>query len=1144
MTKKEDDAKIIYDKNDILENSDIIGDVLESILVSTNDVLRYSVVEFLTINFYKFLITDLNILFKFQIYSFLIAEKLPLNKKSKQEIISNLEVIEYNTKKLILDKNFKRYFIHHYRYILNRETELFQRSILADVEKKLHTGIDQMLGIKNPKEQNIVDDYEEYDGIYPYESCVYSCMNRIPLVNTTAIYCPQLLYDKPLQSNKRTFCGTAKIDGSFANKLVKSLTGLIGAVPIVFMLYLFIRYFQNTSVYIGVIIICGLGAIIIFGLTFNSTIRAFILLMFPFVASLQGRLLLSYFALKRSREYIYGNYEINWRKLKFTFTCMKKIIYDQIVKMSNLDGFIGFIFKSIKIIINFCEWALEAIETVKRFLGEIFGYIKEAVKLITLLMNACSNNFGLPMIICFEMINEWETEKCGQNVNLGYASCVAPYYILRLFCIALLAIQFICTLTKMLFKGILYAFKLMVSSIWNALFGSMFGSFEDIFDIHFNASRSYHYYESQDRSLMSVVSAIGEDYSMKIKYLITVLQEIDYFFPVLIIYLIYESWSYWHSYLNHIEFDNFVYSANFEKIDKKRYLRNYRTLLPLSDELRIKYTGLGSTNKTKSEKKKTSRAITMFILVLIPIIYMMGMDQLMIFVYSFVIKHAYVKTNFDNLVPGNTKLSLHIEGEGFMSKIYRFLFDRFSNVAKSNITIDTTECCPPVSKMNTDEYILVGITLSVLLVASCLNSYILRMRSVLLGSVYKQRDNERAIWLYNHLIIKERDFFFSPLAAIRQKNKKPNFFWYYFKKFLNCINDTILGLLSCCWTIIDLCWKLCAMLPCWTVCCTPCYYITTKFCEMMCVPPCCYPSFYIKPLKKLITYLCLKLNPISCEFCKKHNIMLEFQTCLNEKCQKVFCFECYSRFYNECPFCILRSKDKGDEDEDVESLEADSSDEEIVNSTDKLKNDFDEKYVRGEDEENETKSLIEKNSLKKKQHNNNDEDDDDEEEIDEEENLSYAIKEDKSKVKLVNENKAKSFVETLYGSKRLHIKILNSIQDKKFQRSILKPTRDSILDMIDYKSEMIFDLLQSKSRYEYAIINFKKLILGKKEIHDLFNRYSIDVYNEVSETIFDNIVNEIELDEYFSVNSEIKKDKVFKYLNDIFQSMKKDKKKL
>ena len=86
---------------------------------------------------------------------------------------------------------------------------------------------------------------------------------------------------------------------------------------------------------------------------------------------------------------------------------------------------------------------------------------------------------------------------------------------------------------------------------------------------------------------------------------------------------------------------------------------------------------------------------------------------------------------------------------------------------------------------------------------------------------------------------------------------------------------------------------------------------------MMCVPPCCYPSFYIKPLKKLITYLCLKLNPISCEFCKKHNIMLEFQTCLNEKCQKVFCFECYSRFYNECPFCILRSKDKGDEDEDV-----------------------------------------------------------------------------------------------------------------------------------------------------------------------------------------------------------------------------------
>ena len=149
---------------------------------------------------------------------------------------------------------------------------------------------------------------------------------------------------------------------------------------------------------------------------------------------------------------------------------------------------------------------------------------------------------------------------------------------------------------------------------------------------------------------------------------------------------------------------------------------------------------------------------------------------------------------------------------------------------------------------------------------------------------------------------------------------------------------------------------------------------------------------------------------------------------------------------------------------------------------------------------------------------------------------------DNSKIKLVNDNEAKSFVETLYGNKNLHIKILNKIQEKKLQRSILKPKRESIRYLIESKSEMIFDLLESHKKYEYTILNFKKLILGKKEIHDLFNRYSIDVYNEVSETILDNIVHEIDRDEYFSVESELKNEKVFSYINDIYESMKEDKK--
>ena len=1120
-------AEVEPDVKDLQKHSDIISDVLEEIIISTDAILKQSIIEFLTINFYKYLIDDLSILFKFQIYLFLIGEKMTINAKSKKAILSNIEVIEYNTKRLILDVNFKRYFIHHYRYILNREIELFQRTILADVEKRLHKQIDSMNGVK----EIIVDHAEkEYDdnAYYPYSSCLFDCMNSNRMCRvSTAIYCPQLLYAKPKQGKSRSFWGSAKIEGSFVNKLLKSMTGIFFSFFLVILLYFFMRYVQNTSVYIGVTIICVLGAIIIFGLAFNSTIRAYILLMGPFFATLTGRLIISYFALKWSRKHIYGNYEENWNKLKFTFTCMKKVIYDQIDKMSKLDGMIGFIFKAIKLIIRFCELAAEGIRAIKNFLSEIFGFIKEAFELLKLILSVCSSSFGKPMFTCFDMVEAWEEKKCGSEIK-GFIDfvCVAAFYVIRLFCLLLLLLQLFCFIIKLLFKALIYIFKLAISALWNAIFGNMFGRFEDVFDIHFNASRTYHYYESQDKSFISIVKSIGEDYKMKILYLITVIREIDYFFPFFIIYLLYESWSYLHKYKNHIEFDNYTLSANFEKIDKKRYIRNYRTLLPLRSDLKKNYVCLGSTLKTKKEEKQTTWAIRLFFVVLLPILYMIAMDQLMIVVYSFVIKHAYVKTNFKNLVPGNTKLSLHIEGVGFMSKIYKFLFNTFGNLARSNITIDTTECCPPVSPMKENWYIIIGTMLAVLLFVSVFNSYILRLRGVFIGSVYTQRDEERAIWLYNHIIVHDRKFFFSALGAIRERTyTRENLLVVIIKKLCYFVVDLITTIWNTICRILLACCGCISCLPCWSSCCLPIFYCITIIYNHW--PPICLsPTFYAKNIKKLIMYLQVKLNPISCEFCAKSNLGLEFQTCLNDSCQKVFCFECYSRFYNECPFCILRSKNNED---DVESIEADSSDEELQNH---FKNkDKGYMHTRGDkdvddDDDEEKKLLAEKetnNKAGKKM-------------IEDGKNGTDKIK------KLFNENKAESFVKSAYGNKQIYIKILNKVQEKKFQRSILTPKRDRINDVIEAKTESILQLLKSDKKYAYTIKNFKTIILAKKEIHDLFNNYSFDIYNEVCDSVFENIVNDMQLDEYFVIDNEIKKEHVFEYLKKIHKSMKIEKK--
>jgi hypothetical protein len=1123
-------------ESEITTYADIIGKIIEQILLSTNTILRNAIIQFLTLNFYRFLITDMNILFKFQIYAFLTSENLEITSISKDKILDNLEIIEYNTKKLILDKNFKRYFIHHYRYILNRDIELLQHSILVDVEKSLYAGVDIIMNEAEAEQEQVEADEVVDESDYPYKSSICICLNCFIC---TDICCPNLLYEKPKQGKKRSCWGSAKIPGSFINNFIKSISGYSISFFFVFVLYCIMRYIQNTAVEIGVVIICGLGSIILFGLSFNSTIRAYVFLMVPWCASFNGRVLISYLAYKTARVHIYGNYEINTAKLKFTFGCMKKLIYDQIMKLSDIGGFIGFAFKIVKKVIEFCEWAGEAIATIKEFITEILAYIQEAFKLIFLLTEICSDQFGKPMMLCFDFIQELEDDKCSQKTTLlSLAGCYLSMYAFRAFCLLLLYLQYYCTVYKLLFKGLLFSFKFIVSAVWDAVLGNTFGKFEDVFDISFNASREYYYFEHQDKSMYSIVASISQEYKYRIEYVIFVLRSIDYVFPVMIIYMIYESWSYKNNFMNHIEFDNFMLSVNFEKIDKKRFARNYRTLLPLRQGLKEKYVRIGSFNKTKLEEKRTGRAIAMFIILVIPIAYMIGMDQMMISVYSFVIKHAYVKTDLSEVVPGTKKVGLRIEGEGFIASIYKFLFTQFSEIAKSNITVDSTPCVPPVSKMKDDAYTQVAIYTMILLVASFGNSYILRLRSVIMGSVYTQRDEERAIWLYNHIIVHDRHFFFSPLMAIREKVKQPCLLWIYIKGFFVCIIDLIKCLIGEALNLITASLKCFARCPCWAGCCIPFCFACDVICSnIKYLNPLRCVKVLIKYLKNFITFLCLNFNAISCEFCSKKNLGLEFQTCLNDICQRVFCFECYSRFYNECPFCILRSKNKnGDEDEDdIESLEADSSDEELVvrikdgkNEDDDDDDDDDELEEDEEVADDEEQALIKKGVVKKvnanktKNNNNN---------IFSNENFN-----ENASSKVINKNQNKAFVSELYGNHLLYIKALNRIQGKKLQRSVLKPRKDTVSGIITEKLEYIFEMLNSEAKYEYTLKNFKTVILAKKEIHDLFNRYSIDLYNDVGESVFDNIVGEIELEEYFNVRNEVNGG-LYNYLDQIKESL-------
>jgi hypothetical protein len=74
-------------------------------------------------------------------------------------------------------------------------------------------------------------------------------------------------------------------------------------------------------------------------------------------------------------------------------------------------------------------------------------------------------------------------------------------------------------------------------------------------------------------------------------------------------------------------------------------------------------------------------------------------------------------------------------------------------LAKSNITIDTYHCLKEPNVVDKTHYdTLITLVLS-LFYLSFLQAYIKRFRIIIAGCIYPERDKERAIWLYNHILL-------------------------------------------------------------------------------------------------------------------------------------------------------------------------------------------------------------------------------------------------------------------------------------------------------------------------------------------------------------------------------------------------------
>jgi hypothetical protein len=126
--------------------------------------------------------------------------------------------------------------------------------------------------------------------------------------------------------------------------------------------------------------------------------------------------------------------------------------------------------------------------------------------------------------------------------------------------------------------------------------------------------------------------------------------------------MVLRAWTYHRKYVKSIRYDNYVIGVRFEEIDYLRAKRTHKTVLPLKTRMKYDYIELFDVWQTNREFRSTKRAILMFFITLLPIMFAVCFDQMMIIVNQLVAKHAGIrislKPNFD--------MKLNIEGMIYM----------------------------------------------------------------------------------------------------------------------------------------------------------------------------------------------------------------------------------------------------------------------------------------------------------------------------------------------------------------------------------------------------------------------------------------------------------------------------------------------
>ncbi|XP_017491257.1 PREDICTED: DC-STAMP domain-containing protein 2-like [Rhagoletis zephyria] len=522
---------------------------------------------------------------------------------------------------------------------------------------------------------------------------------------------------------------------------------------------------------------CNVAMLVFLLLSYSRNVRCIVTLCIPILCSSKGRSLLiaSAFLLVATGPTmnILRNVDVLTRSLSCGQMQLKEALEEMLEVMKQP---LVAIKKAVQVAMNNIKKIVKRVELllyrIKELVLVVLSGIKVMFEWLNSIVSFCNKEFGTPFDRCMKIADD-AMKDCSERLGYFKGLCQATH-LFSVLCYTVKVVDVICVMVVFFDDAVLGTIMDKLREFTEEI--------KNMFDVSVTFDHDFTFTTVASRNLSDVGRDIVNEIHARMTGFFIIFGWLDVVSGLLCILVIIKAIYFKMKYLHIRSYQNHYLTKDILEIDEQRKGTELDRLLPLKRSERRKYIWISSCRLTRREIFRLMRSMLFLFISNIQIFCICFADYCFYWLLAMITYYGSQQANIEGecvracyeirgsfifvLTPLAVPpfITVDVKGSGYVADIFRGIVEAFEPLSQK-YNIDATPCLPMPKRPNFKRYLEIsGICLLAWIFLFC-EPYGLRLRHIVMRLYYPVEAKQRAVWLYNEILLKRMTF----LKLLRRK---------------------------------------------------------------------------------------------------------------------------------------------------------------------------------------------------------------------------------------------------------------------------------------------------------------------------------------------------------------------------------------